>query len=163
MKNNLFQIEEQVKDPSDPVRLAKEMGVTSQYYANADILAQLLSESIQSGPQMGLLEQGRELPCYIVKIEEFYTPVCYDPPASRQLILAYDKTIDEWLLLAISWFAGVSDMSLPSFLFIDELEMIVAAVKQLSARAKVRIYSAVDIQPMTRNNNQESRMEAGAW
>ncbi|MEW6731678.1 MAG: hypothetical protein AB1489_10155 [Acidobacteriota bacterium] len=144
----------------NPALLAKEKGISSHFYADADQLAASLADHLQqqSSP-LGLMMYGRQLPCYIVKIEEFFTPVCYDPPASRQVLLAYDEEDQEWLLLGANWFAGMSDMVLPSHLFIDELDLIIVAVQRLSPEAKVRIYSAVDILPITRSDHMESIME----
>ena len=146
----------------DPALLAKEQGITSHFFADIEILVELLKENLSSGPQLGLMDQGRELPCYIIRIEEFYTPVCYEPPASRHILLARDESVDEWLLLGVNWFAGVSDMMLPSHLFIDELEMLVAAVQRLSAQSKVRIYSVVDILATTRSNHLAEKTESQA-
>lgn len=143
---------------SNPIKLAKEKGITSHLYADADQLLKMLDECLRSKPELGLMEQGRELPCYVIKIEEFYTPVCYDPPASRQVLVAYDRDANEWLLVTASWFAGVSDMILPSYLFIDELQMLVNVVKQISEQAKVRIYTALDIVATTRSSHL-ARME----
>lgn len=147
----------------DPVRLAKEQGINSHFYADTEMLTDLLSDCIKSGPQMGLLDGGRELPCYFLRIEEFYTPICYDPPASRLVIVAHDRKINEWLLLGTNWFTGINDMMLPSHLFVDELDMLVEAVRNFSSDAKVRIYATVDIIATTRNNHIAARMESQSY
>jgi hypothetical protein len=159
MRQLLFRSGEIELAENDPVKLAKEHGINSHFYADLEQLIELLNEGIKNGPQMGLLNQGRELPCYFIKIEEFYTPICYDPPAGRLILFAHDSNSNEWLLLGANWFAGVADMMLPSHIFIDELEMLVNVVRTISTEAKVRIFSAVDILATTRSDHLATRME----
>lgn len=151
-----------IAETTDPVYLAQQQGVSSQLFATVQQLPNIINQAIAKGPQLGLIDGGQELPCYIINIEEFYTPINYQPPASRQVIIAHNEQTAEWLLLAVNWFAGLKEIVLPSYLFIDELQMLSEAVHKLSDRANLHIYNSIDIYPLTRTAHLALKMESSA-
>src|SRR5205823_4475881 len=117
-----------------------ERGINSHFFADAEQLSAALAAVLKEESQLELEDEGRDLPCYTIKIEEFYTPVCYDPPANRQILLAWDEANKEWVLVGAVWLSGKSDIMIASHLYLDELDMIVAAVQKNSEQAKLRVY-----------------------
>lgn len=137
-------------DDKDPVFLAKERGISSHIFADTNTFHASLVEALAKSPPMALVDGERELPCYVIPIEKFYTPVCYAPPASRQVLLVQDQEANEWLLLGATWFAGISEMVLASHIYIDELQMIETAIKRISEDSRIRIDSSAEIRPAAR-------------
>lgn len=137
-------------------QLAQEKGITTHIFVSLEEFANSLGEQIKQASSLGLIEDGREIPCYVVRIEKLFSPVYYDPPASRQVILAHRKEEDEWVLIGSTWFAGFTDMVLASHLYADELELIVKAVQKISKQAKIRLHAAVEIRPISRKYQTEN-------
>lgn len=146
-------------DDRDYVLLAKEKGISSHIFADTDTFHASLIEALAKAPPMALVDGGRELPCYVIPLEKLYTPICYDPPASRQVLLVQDREANEWLLLGATWFAGISEMVLASHIYIDELQMIEAALKKTSEESRIRIDSSAEIRPAARNHRSKDSKE----
>ncbi len=138
-------------DDRDPVFLAKQRGISSHTFADTNEFYASLVEALAKDPPMALVDGERELPCYAIPIERLYTPICHTPPASRQVLLVRDQ--EEWLLLGATWFAGISEMVLASHIYIDELQMIEAALKRISEDSRIRIDSSAEIRATARNHH----------
>ncbi|MCS6885579.1 MAG: hypothetical protein RMM17_04410 [Acidobacteriota bacterium] len=136
-------------DDKDPVLLAKK-GFSTQIFTDAERFYLLLTEALAKAPPMAFLDDGRELPCYVIELERFYTPVCYSPPASRQVLLVRDADADEWLLFGATWFSGVGDMVISLHLYIDELQIIESAIRRISQDSNLRIDSGAEIKASSR-------------